>query len=48
MASGINIYSVFQISEISISDIEKTYFGYPKTRTISDRPIQNNYSGYQK
>jgi len=45
MASGINIYSVFQISEIGISDIEKAYFGYPKTRTISD--IQNN-SGYQK
>jgi len=30
MASGINIYSFFQISKIRIVDIRNNYFGYPK------------------
>ena len=30
MASGINIYSSFQISKIIILDIENNYSGYPK------------------
>jgi len=38
MASGINIYSFFQISEIVIPDIEKNYFGYPKTGTYFRYP----------
>jgi len=33
MASGINIYSFFQISEIIIPAIWKNYFGYPKIGT---------------
>jgi len=55
MASGINIYSSFQISKINILDIQNNYFGYPKWNIcctqlwisgiiISD--IQNDYSGY--
>jgi len=44
MASGINIYSFFQISEIVIPDIWKNYFGYPKTGTYFG--YQNNNFGY--
>jgi len=29
MASGISIYSVFQMSEIVILDIQNDHFGYP-------------------
>jgi len=39
MASGINIYSFFQISEIINPDIwKKNYFGYPKTGTYFRYP----------
>ena len=31
MASGINIYSVFWVSKIIISDIQNNYSGYPKS-----------------
>jgi len=38
MASGINIYSFFQISDIIIPDIWKNYFGYPKSGTYFRYP----------
>jgi len=47
MASGINIYSFFQISEIIIPDIwKKTILDIPKQVRILD--IQKSYFGYKK
>jgi len=46
MASGINIYSFFQISEIIIPDICKNYFEHPKTGTYFR--YSKSYFGYQK